>query len=422
MRASHPAALRHSSRILAIAIAIALAMGAMLPVAAPGAAPAPCNGIVHVTDVVGDGHHRETDVVDAWFTEAADGRVQAVLRISSATWRPEHSDEQVAETGYALVFTHGGATSYVRVAASPTGPHVIDYGSWSAAGANGGFARAGLTTAVLETGGSGTATIDVPAALGLGAGTVVTRAFALTYDGVTNGAPHWVDRAPGGTLPSGTTFGADFVVGACAGAIAPPVGTGSSPAGPAPATPTPTAPTTTPTSSGPGAVTAVTLVARSVRTGGGTVVIRGRVLPAAAGRPVDITRTISGRAISGRVWTAADGTWSARIPVRERTVVQAASGGISSQASTIEVTSRIRLFAYRTRGGGVVFVGRVWPAAAGLLLLLRSTEIEPFATVSLRAGRFVVRMRRAQPGAYDAVFEPADDRVIRSTSNTVTVR
>ena len=214
--------------------------------AAPAAAaPAPCGGAPQITDVAGDGHHNNTDVVSAWLSEEA-GRLQAVIVPRVPVWEPAHDDSDAA--GFALLYTVGGETRYVRGEAVRGAPVRFDHGTWTAAG---GFSSAGAVGGVAE---AEALVVDLPA---VAPGTVLARPFVLTYDGGSAAAPHWVDRAPGGTTPAGTEFGADVVAGTCG-----PAG----PGGPG----------------GPGAVTttAVALEAPRRVVGGGRVVLTGRVTPA----------------------------------------------------------------------------------------------------------------------------------------------
>ena len=159
-------------------------------VAAPAAAaPAPCGGVPQITDVAGDGHHGNTDVVSAWLSEDA-GRLQAVIPPARRGGEPAHDDSDAA--GFALLYTAGGQLRYVRGEAVRGAPVRFDHGTWSAAG---GFASAGPVAGLAE---ADALVIDVP---GVAAGTVLARPFVLTYDGGPATDPHWVDRAPGGTDP-----------------------------------------------------------------------------------------------------------------------------------------------------------------------------------------------------------------------------
>jgi hypothetical protein len=125
-------------------------------------------------------------------------------------WEPAHDDSDAA--GFALLYTAGGQLRYVRGEAVRGAPMHFDQGTWSVAG---GFASAGPVPGVAE---AGALVIGVP---GVAAGTVLARPFVLTYDGGSATDPHWVDRAPGGTGPAGTEFGADVVAGSCAGGPGP---------------------------------------------------------------------------------------------------------------------------------------------------------------------------------------------------------
>ncbi|MDP2712988.1 MAG: hypothetical protein Q8O56_17395, partial [Solirubrobacteraceae bacterium] len=240
-----------SSVVLAIALGFAVSPAAR----ASAPAPAPCHGIAQIADPAGDGHHPNTDVVSGWLSEQA-GRLQAVIRTQLGDWAPAHGDASSA--GWAMLFELGGQRRYVRVEA-PQRPGAIrfDHGTWTPAG---GFVSAGSTSGAVADG-VATATIDVPAATGAVAGTVLVRPFVLTYDGEdAPGQPHWVDRAPGATSPTEAVFGADYVVGACAAQL--PGGPGGNGGVPA----------TGPGSGAPGSTTtAVVLNVPSRLTGAGRV-------------------------------------------------------------------------------------------------------------------------------------------------------
>ncbi len=240
-----------------------------IPAAAAAAPPAPCNGAAQISDVALDGHHPNTDVLGGWFSEA-NGRLQAVIRPRVADWAPAHDESAAA--GWAMLFTQAGQTRFVRVV-GPRGPAQFDFGTWTAPG---GFASAGATAGVTETGG---ATIDVPGTI---PGSVLAQPFVLTYDGGTTPDEHWVDRAPGGTTPAGDDFGADYVVGSCSGGSAPPPG------------------------GGPAPVTGVTLSAPRRVTGVRTVTVRGSVTPAQAGVAVVLSKRTRGTS-TRTLTTAADG-------------------------------------------------------------------------------------------------------------------
>ncbi len=193
--------------------------------AADGPPPAgPCNGSPQITDAVGDGHHTSSDVLSAWLTEGS-GQLQAVIQVRVGTFVPEHSDAELNGSGFAFLFTLAGRLDYVRTLAAPDGTLTYDYGTF----AGDTFSSLGATTgSAVHSAGAGTTTIDIPAALGVGAGTLLSAPFVLTYDGINGGMPDWVDQAPGGIDPADGARGADYVVGSCGGA--PGGGGGGSPA------------------------------------------------------------------------------------------------------------------------------------------------------------------------------------------------
>ncbi len=361
--------------------------------AAPAAAaiPPPC-GAAQITDAAGDGHHDNTDVTAAWLAESG-GRLQAVMRPRVAVWEPAHEDSDAA--GFAFLYTAGGATRYVR-AEAPRGAAVrFDHGTWTLAG---GFASAGPTSGEAVAGPGGAVAIDLPA---VPAGTVLARPFALTYDGATGTAPHWVDRAPGGVDPAGTEVGADFVAGSCA---AP--GPGGTPL---------------PPPGGAVTTTAVALEAPRRVVGGGRVAVRGRVAPARAGVAVEVTARAR-RAVVRRAVTQADGSFSLLLPVGETARVRAVAEGLGSQTRTITVVSTVRIRVRERAGGAVVVRGTVRPRLPGRVLLLRRGAVRATAATQARGGRFRIRMADPRPGRYQAVFIPRGARAERSTSNTGAIR
>jgi hypothetical protein len=370
-----------------------LAAVIVLAAFAPGAAaqaPSPCGGQAQISDVTGDGHHANTDVLSAWFSEAA-GTLQAVIKVQVGDWAPVHDDAEAA--GFALLFNTGGQTRYVRAEAPrPPSPTRFDYGTWTGA-----FASAGPTTGAVVAGSGGTVTIDVPAQTGAVAGAVLASPFVLTYDGAGPPEPHWVDRAPGGTTPAGSEFGADYVVGSC-GAGGPGGGGG-----------------------GAGGVSSVQLRAPAKRIGAGLVRVRGSVAPARGGVPVDLTIAARGRA-TRRLTTRSDGTFSTTIRLSQTTRLRAVAGGIRSQTRTVKMLSKTRISMQRMRDGGVLVRGTVNPALPGRVLLLRTTAVKPSARTSARKGRFRFLLKNPRPGRYQAVFIPSKGRAERSTSNKGVIR
>jgi hypothetical protein len=382
---AHTAA-RHIAKATA-----ALAAALLTLLAAPAmsaAAPSPCGGRAQITDPAGDGHHINSDVVSAWFSEPA-GRLQGVIQTRQAVWEPAHEDSE--SSGFALLFSAGGQTWYVRAEAPrPPAPIRYDYGTWSQAG---GFVTAGPTVGEVVAGANGTLTLDIPAQTGAVGGSVLSNPFVLTWDGSGPTGPHWVDRAPGGAgdqAPVLGTFGADYVVGPC-------VTGGGGPGGVA-------------------GVSAVELRATAKRTGRGKVRIRGSVAPARGGVAVELA--LAGRKKTTRTLTTrADGTFSTSVVITETTRIRATAGGLRSQTLTITMRSKVRIAIRRLRGGGLLVRGRVNPALPGRVLLLRANAIKPSARTTTRKGRFSFRFKRLRRGGYQAVFIPFKGRAERSTSN-----
>ena len=397
---------RHSRARVLAAVACALLLAAYPGTAA--ATPAPCGDVAQITDVSGDGHHPATDVLGAWFSEAS-GHLQAVIKVRAGTWAPEHDDAEINGSGFALLWTAGGQTRFVRTLAPPAGaPITFDYGTYTQAG---GFAPAGATTGDVVYATGGATTIDVPAALGVIAGAVLTDPFVLTYDGITGGNPDWVDHAPGGVSPTEAAFGADYVVGSCAAAPTPGGGDPGT-------TPDPGTPAGTPGSTG---TTAVQLIAPRTLTGGGTATVSGRIVPARAGVTVTITRRARVTVVT-RLTTAADGSFRARIPVGETTRLRAQAGGLGSQELQVLVRSTARITVRRLRSGATVVRGVTAPGLPGRVLLLRTDSATPSARADARGGRFSFHLPHAVPGRYQAVYIPSGGRAERSTSNTGVIR
>jgi hypothetical protein len=374
-----------------VAVVVAVVGVAAFPAVAAGQAPPPCGGQPQISDPTGDGHHNTTDVLSAWFSEAA-GRLQAVIRVQAGNWFPDHPP---GPAQWALMFDVGGQTRYVR-AVAPDPPGVrFDYGTWGAPDV---FTGAGPTAGALVAGPGGTATIDVPAQTGAVSGAVLSNPFVLTYD-----ADGLIDRAPGGTTAGGTEYGADYVVGSC-GAATPPGG------GP-------------PATGGGGAtgLSSVQLRAPTKRVGAGEVLVRGSIAPARAGVPVELTVT-GRRALVRQLSTEADGTFSTSIRLSQTSRLRAVAGGLGSQVLTVRMLSKTRITVRRLRAGGVLVRGRVNPALPGRVLLLRANAVKPSARTFARKGRFKFRFNRMRPGRYQAVFIPSRGRAERSTSNKGVVR
>lgn len=383
-----------NSRRVVVATLAGLALSAAPASAAP---PPPCGGSAQITDPEGDGHHDNTDVLSAWIAESGN-RQQAVIKVELGLWEPVHDDSDQA--GFALLYKVGGQIHYVRVTGFKGAPPVYDHGTWSTGG---GFVKAGDTTGEVIEGPGGTATIDMPATA---RGTVLAQPFVLTYDGITGPDAHWVDRAPGGTTPDGTEFGADFVAGSCTPADPGDPGSPGTPQGPA---------------GNPDALTAVTLSAPRRMTGSGRARVTGRITPARAGVAVEITATAR-RSSARRVTTRADGSFALELPLTETTRLRAAAAGLASQTLTVQMYSRVRVKVRKRANGAVVVTGTTSPKLSGRILWLRSNAVRPSARTTARKGRFRLRFARPVPGRYQAVFIPSGRRAERSTSNTGVIR
>ncbi|MGI9097757.1 MAG: hypothetical protein ACR2H2_04560 [Solirubrobacteraceae bacterium] len=390
-----------------IVVAITLSLG--LCSTALAAAPAPCGGVVQISDDSGDGHHENTDVLSAWFSEQA-GRLQAVIKVNLGDWRPMHVDSDAA--GWAVLFEVAGQSRFVRIQTPKSGPIRYDYGTWTLAG---GFVSAGATNGEVTTGSGGTATIDVPAESGAVPGALLARPFVLTYEGASASAPHWVDRGPGGVTPSEAAFGADYVVGSCPGSAAAGsgAGAGESPVGGGTA--------------GAGAATtaAVVLDAPKRRVGAGRVRASGRVVPARGGVTVLVTakaRRCTKAPFVRSVKTLPNGSFAISIPLAESSTVTAAAEGINAQTRTITVRSKVRMTLRRMASGKTVATGWVSPRLPGRVLLLRTNAAVPSATTRVRRGGFRFAARRLIRGRYQAVFIPSGNRAERSTSASGAVR
>ena len=350
------------------------------------APPSPCFGIAQISDPNGDGHHPGTDVLSAWFSLDS-GHVQGVIKVKSGLWAPEHDDEDLNGSAYALLFTAGGQTWYVRVFAAADGGLTYDYGTYAGGNA---FTSLGATTGEVVHGTGGTVTIDVPAATGATTGAVLANPYVLTYDGITGGVPDWVDHAPGVTSPTDSARGADYTVGPC---------------------------------DATGATVAVQLSAPARIVGGGkSVTVTGKALPGRAGVPVTLTRSAFRTAVS-QTTTLADGSFTFRVPVHETTRLRAAAEGISSQTLTVTVKSTVRISVRRLASGAARITGRISPALPGRVLILKTTAFRPTKTVTrFRAGKFSVLLARPKKGRYQAVYIPKGNRALRSTSNTIRIR
>lgn len=369
-------------------VALATVVAACAHAASAEAAAPACGGTPQIADASGDGHHITTDITGAWIAESP-GSLQAVIRVGAGNWASDH-DGPVGVVGFALIYSVGSDTRYVRVEAKAGSALGYDHGTWTLAG---GFQSLGPTTGTVESGFPGYASIAIPA---LPAGTLLTNLFAVTYDeenGNTATADlHWVDRAPGATTPIGTTFGADFVVGTCV-----------------------------PGSLPDGSVVAVSLRGPSTKKGGGRMRIGGSVIPAAGGIPVRIELSGAKKSVVSVV-TDASGEYLANPLVTETTTMRAFAGNVRSGEVTTTMRPLTRIRVRKLRGNRTRIVGTVNPKLPGRVLLLRSGEYRPSARTRTRRGAFKFTLRRPQEGGYRAVFIPDKGRAERSTSNKGTIK
>jgi hypothetical protein len=362
-------------------VASVLALAA-IPVSAGANPPASCDNAPQITDANGDGHHPGTDVLAAWWSEAA-GRLQAVIQVRAGIWVGEHDDAEINGAGYAIVYN---GSSYVR-ARGPARDRAADgvaydFGSFSA----GTFSSAGATTGAAEAGPGGTVTIDVPA---VAPGTRLSAPYVITYDGTNGGVPTWIDHAPGGEALTDPSVGADYVVGSC----------------------NPAATTTT----------AISLRAPKRVTGRRTVTVSGNVTPARGGVGVSLLRDAV-RDATSTATTAADGSFSLRVPIGETTRLRARAEGIGSNELTVTAKAKVRIKVKRRKDGAAVITGTVDPKLPGRVQLLPGNGIKPVARANTRNGRFRIVLKHPRRGRYQAVVIPSGGRAERTTSNSGVIK
>jgi hypothetical protein len=388
----HRISAQRGMRLRAPLLALSAALGA-LAVAGSGPAgalldpPPPCLGVAQITDPTGDGHHPPTDVTSAWFSEDA-GHLQAVIKVNSMQPEPQHDDADENGAGLVMLFTVGGAVKYVRatIPFATDGPPVYDYGTYPSTET---FASAGSTTGEVFTSVTGgSVIIDVPAATGAVDDALLDDPWAYTYDGIVGGDPTDVDHAPGGTSPTDSARGADYVVGSCG--------------------------------DDPGTTVAVQLFAPTKLKGGGkNALVTGNVLPARGDVPVVLTRQAFQTTVTNLL-TEDDGTFAVSIPVHETTRLKAVAETISSQTVTVTVQSTVRIALRRLAGGKARITGKVGPSLPGRLLLLRTNAFKPAQTTrKIKNGKFSFLLKRPKAGGYQVVYIPSNGRALRSTSNTV---
>lgn len=361
-------------RIAWVAAAVAVPVLALAPVAS--AAPVPCGGTAQVTDASGDGHHQNSDVLSAWFSGTPEA-LQAVIKLRFGLFQPAHDDSDAV--AFAMVFRTGAEWRYVRAQADRAGAVTYDYGTWSPLTYFQPFGATTGSTAV--EGGAGIVVIDIPSSFRLDAASVVSTPFVMTSDGVTDGVPHWVDRAPGTTSPDSSEFGADLVVSACLPGT---VGVGG-----------------------------VTLSAPARVVGGGMARVAGVVAGVEAGVPLAVTYTGVGTT-SVLATTEAGGAFTVRIPIRATTTIRATAEGLSSPTVTVIARERVAVRSV-VRAAGVM-KATVSPALPGKALLLRPVGFQPLATARVRNGVATFRVPASAVGRAQVVIIPDGGRAERGQS------
>ncbi|HXV33757.1 MAG TPA: hypothetical protein VD769_07085 [Gaiellaceae bacterium] len=352
--------------------------------------PEPCSPGVVITDPTGDGHHDPTDVTAAWLSEENAGNLQAVIQVALGNWDAEHDEPEIA-AGYVFLFSKGGTTKFVRLSVDEFFDPTYDYGTYDPALTNP-FVHEGDTTGSIDplaqipplpAPGPGTAVIDVPSSVAVD-GDVLKNNFVLTYDGLLDAGPTWVDVAPGGDLPNEAQPGPSFTVGSCTG---------------------------------------VTVAAPASIKGGKTVTVSGSVDPAAEGIDVTITRTtVPGVVAETMATTDVNGDYSALVPVRETTFVKATANGIDSTTRKITVRSTVTIRAVRLRNGKTRIQGVARPKLPGRIQLIKTTAFVPAASKTIAGGSFRFTARKLKPGRWQVIYTPRAGRAVRSISPAVRVR
>ncbi len=365
--------MRGRSRIGGLRGGLLALLAALAWAGVANAAPQPCNSVVVMHDAEGDGHHRSTDVVRAWFSEEDAGSLQAVIEVETGTWEPDHDNPPEVTAAFLFTVNGDGVTRYVRMRGDATN-QTWDHGTWTLAG---GFASQGGTIGDLDVVVSGAAAtwINVPTSVADN-GDVLTNTFVLTYDGAD-----FVDHAPGATAPSNPERGPSFVVGECAG---------------------------------------VGLNAPGTITGARRVTVSGQVFPAA--QNVEVTMTRGKPNATFTTMTDEDGKFSVRMMVREKTTVVAEDeDGLTSLTRTIRVRSKVTITARELANGKTRITGRTDPALPGRIQLFKTTAFVASITRQIDGGRFQLPAKSLSPGRYEVIYTPSNGRASRDISNRVRV-
>lgn len=335
--------------------------------------PSPCDGVFQVTDAKGDWHHDNTDVLGAFF-RYANGAVTANVVVVDQHERVEH-EGNVAVFWRMAWNGSDGVRRWVGATGSRYEHGTVDGTAYKVAGETQGTRFAGS---------NGIVQIVIP---GAGPGATLYQPVVLTGETKLDGSPDYGDRAPGGTSPSETATGADYVVSECGAPAESPPGPGGS------------------TSAG---VTGVVLDESSLRLRYLKVAtISGRLSPGNAGVRVELTDA-TGKVL-GTAATAEGGRFSLRLRVRERMELKVRAAGVSSATLPLEVDPLIRLRKRRV-GSGLKVSGWIRPASKRAIADVEQRtggQWIAVKTVKLRKGRFSTTLRGVRRARLRVVLQEA---------------
>lgn len=170
--------------------------------------PEPCNGLLQVADDDEQDPSADKDVLGAFF-RFDDGTATANIVLETAS---PALGSSATEAFWRVVYDVAGTRRWVGLRLSrpllgapvtTTYEHGTYTGDFSASG---GYTTAGATSGRVFTGGTGVVQIDIPAAAGGEAGTVLAGPVAVTWEG----------NALSGGYEDRTSPGADYTVAPCA--------------------------------------------------------------------------------------------------------------------------------------------------------------------------------------------------------------
>ncbi len=342
----------------------------------PAAKPAPCHGVLQITDPA-DYHHDNEDVIGGFF-RYADGKLTANIVLTDLSTEVGHQDN----TGvfWRLRFnTADGQTRYVGAAADRSGKVTYEHGTVTGTT---GYARAGDSEGRFFAGRDGVVEIAVA---DVAPGSTLSVPVAVTGETVLLGGEHgWADRAPGQGSPDDpaqTSTGADYVVRDCDAPAAAP--------GPGPG--------------GPGAPSTGVLAVKLERTEmaaqfGRRVTVRGSIEPAQAGVRTELVDA-AGRVLAVQS-TADGGHFAFRLRVRRALALKVRAAGVSSQTLPVRVIPAVRLKRKRSKRG-LRLHGTIRPAPRFVDIEQRSRgQWVTVATVRVRNSRFSVLLRGVRRGTF----------------------